>query len=505
MQYYRKISDLPAIGTVQPVLADSRLDADYYKPVFIENKEHLLSSGLKIKRLGDMWIEANYGSLPDSTDYSERGISLIRGTDITRFTIAPEENLVKVPEEYFDKFKKARVWPGEILLLVKGASIDRPDSAAIVPESVNKAIINGSVFRVKLKGEYNIYFVAAFMFSDFFLQQKRRAVTNTGAYYNDLDAIKSYIIPIPDSEIQTYIGDKVRLAEKCREEAQSSIQVARGLLIRTIGFDLYDSRGSMSISASGEFYKVINSSPACVGVCPPLLGNAITAERYLPIDLAKDETLRSYQVRLAYLGDIAEAFINGYDCRDFKPEGTPYIKVANIGPNELVLSRVQFVSPKVTSLNRKFQMLRGDLLITRKGSFGICTTVLPRMEEMIFSSEIIRVPLKKGWDSDYVALFLNSPFGRYQFDRLATGTTMKGINHENLSYVGVPKLDIRVQEGIGANVRRFMRLIERAKGLISEAKTNVEKLIEGKLDTEGIKAGRIRAPTWEEIEAELTG
>jgi hypothetical protein len=48
-----------------------------------------------------------------------------------------------------------------------------------------------------------------------------------------------------------------------------------------------------------------------------------------------------------------------------------------------------------------------------------------------------------------------------------------------------------------------MFLKEKANHLITEAKTNVEALIEGRLDVEGINAGQVQPPSWEEVEREL--
>jgi hypothetical protein len=38
-----------------------------------------------------------------------------------------------------------------------------------------------------------------------------------------------------------------------------------------------------------------------------------------------------------------------------------------------------------------------------------------------------------------------------------------------------------------------------------ESKSIVEALIEGKLDTDAILSGKLKAPTWEDIEKELEG
>jgi len=120
MDTYEKLSETPSIGIVHSAMIVDRIDADYYKTVFVENQERILNSGFLIKCLGDMWITANYGSLPDSADYQDRGdVLLIRGTDLKNYTISTEDDsLVKIPTAYYQKYKKARVLPGDILLLV---------------------------------------------------------------------------------------------------------------------------------------------------------------------------------------------------------------------------------------------------------------------------------------------------------------------------------------------------------------------------------------------------
>ena len=498
MNNFIKISDQPSIGIASPKLISNRLDADYYQIPFVENEEVLQKSNIPIEMLGNMWIEANYGSLPDSVDYSEDGIYLIRGTDISGYGIAPENELIRVPASYYHKFKKAQVFPGYLLILVKGASIDRNDSNAIVPTNfAGKAIINGSIFKVKLKPEFDNYYVAAFMFSRHFLLQKRRSVTNTGALYNDLETIQNYQIAIPHPKIQAYIGDKARLAEKCKEEASQLLKQAKSDLISALGFNLYSMPSATNSSGSG--YRLLQEKPGCILVENLLLGNSLLPTRYQSQYLERDRVLAEHVSEIQYLNEIATDFINGYDCREFQASGTPYIRVGNIHPSELNLDGVMYVQILPSQLPKKFQLNSGDLIITRKGSYGYCTSVTKTMEQMIFSSEIIRVPLHKEWDADYIALFLNSPYGRYQFDRLGTGTTMKGINHENLADVKVPKIPSESQKSIGRKVRLSMALIEMSKNLIAKACQDVENLIDSKIDIGGILTDEVQVPTWDEV------
>lgn len=67
----------------------------------------------------------------------------------------------------------------------------------------------------------------------------------------------------------------------------------------------------------------------------------------------------------------------------------------------------------------------------------------------------------------------------------------------------LPNISKTDRKKIGEQLRNHDLLIDRANTLIKEAKSDVEKLIEGKLDTKGIISGRIKGPTWEDIRCAL--
>jgi restriction endonuclease S subunit len=498
---YKVLNKRPLIMSVSPELIEPpRLDVDYYRPQFVEAVERVQQSGLPLEPLDNLRVSQRIitDGIRKHTK-TKSGVVLIRTQNFDEVTLNLDE-CVYVDHTQHLAAQKSAVRTGDLLIAVRGYL----GKAVIVGPDVPTANINQHIARVSVnEKKADAGYLWAFFSSTLGKTLLEQQVTGTVQQGIMLPAMRQFQVPIAPRPIQTYIGAKVRLAEQCREEAYSCLGIAKRSLKETIGFNLFDDKIASTISNFGQLHKVISREPDCVLVSSKVIGNALAAERYAPSDLARDEMLRIYQVKMAYLGDIGRDFVNGHDCRDFKSEGTPYLRVGNIKQNELSLEGVAFISRSVDSLPKKFQMVTGDLLITRKGSFGICTTALPKMTKMVFSSEIIRVPLKDGWDSDYVALFLNSPFGRFQFDRLATGTTMKGINHENLAEVGVPTLTFEAQKVIGASVRKFMFLKEKANHLITEAKTNVEALIEGRLDVEGINAGQVQPPSWEEVEREL--
>lgn len=85
---YTIISTRPVIMYAQPRgVTERRMDADYYRPQYVDNQTRLENSGIEIRVLRDLWIEGKYGTLPDSADYTSEGVVLIRGGDFRDLSV----------------------------------------------------------------------------------------------------------------------------------------------------------------------------------------------------------------------------------------------------------------------------------------------------------------------------------------------------------------------------------------------------------------------------------
>lgn len=488
-----EINTNPIIEIIPADFLSYRLDVDYYRPEYLELESQLQGLSIERKRMTEISKIINDGpggwSL-QSTEYVDHGIPLIRIVDF-RSNLDPS-GMIYISASKHEELKRYEVLPGDVLISAAGSI----GEAQVLPESIGVANFR-DLIRIRLKPGTDSYYLSAYLNSKYGRMITRRFAHGAVQLHLKVYDAKEISVVVPDPKIQAYIGDKVRLAEKCREEASQLLKQAKSDLNSALGFDLY----SMASTANslGRGYRLLHEKPGCILVENLLLGNSLLPTRYQSQYLERDRLLAEHVLEVKYLNEIAVDFINGYDCREFQTSGTPYLRVGNIHPNELDLDGVMYVQILPSQLSKKFRLSLGDLIITRKGSFGFCTSVTPIMEQMIFSSEIIRVPLNKGWDSDFIALFLNSPYGRYQFDRLGTGTTMKGINHENLADIKVPNVPYEVQKTIGAKIRLSMALNEKSKKLVAEACLDVEDLIDAHINIDGILTGEVQAPTWEEV------
>ena len=71
------------------------------------------------------------------------------------------------------------------------------------------------------------------------------------------------------------------------------------------------------------------------------------------------------------------------------------------------------------------------------------------------------------------------------------GSTLLRVDPGIVGDILVPIIPVEQQQVIDANVRQALAIRHRATQLVREAQADVEALIEGRLDVEGIVAGRV--------------
>lgn len=420
----------PSISWVKSELIEQRIDGQFYKSEFVKNE-------MKIKKLNnmllkDMYYKGEYGTLPDSDDYCDEGIYLIRGTDLRDLSI-DEKKLIVVPKEYFNE--KSEVKTEDILMLIKGATIDAEWSVSIVPKNNYKAIFNGSIFRIRLNKEYDPYYLTAFMSTKYFLRQKKRAISNTGIFYNDKESIEKFVIPIPSPEIQKYIGDKVRKAEELREEAKRLKKEAEEIF----------NKNYQQVSKKGEKHEWVKEYY--------LSEDNVIPNFYKQYDLLKDKN----HVYLEF-----ESIVDSIKC------GIPVRSDMRIG------SKYPFYGASGITDNIDDYNFDGEyLVVAQDGSVGAVNVA---RDKFWANNHVWVVQIKDGWDFEFLELYLQ----KYNYwISLTTGSVVPKVTSENLKRLLVPKIDYKTQEEIGKRIRESKNKELNSKTLINQAKQDIENLLEG--------------------------
>ena len=191
-----------------------------------------------------------------------------------------------------------------------------------------------------------------------------------------------------------------------------------------------------------------------------------------------------------------EGIINGKDLsaisedgkRHYAEDGLPYLRVGDVLENEIDLIGAEKIDPEGYDLSSVPELKVGDLLVTRKGTTGRAAVVSKDEVNVVLSSEIIRLRLKKEYvlsngkkgriDPYYMAAFLNSFYGKQLIRQKQTGGISEGINHPDLKEIEVPILSQSKMDEIAKQYREANKGLKKARKNIGLMASKIASLIE---------------------------
>lgn len=146
--------------------------------------------------------------------------------------------------------------------------------------------------------------------------------------------------------------------------------------------------------------------------------------------------------------EIIKSINNGYDFRDYKETGTPYLKVANIKKGEFDFSKLQYINFNSSDISKNIQLKKDNILLTRKGTFGNAIA-LDKDYDYVISSEVFYIELKdESINPKFLEIFFNSKIGQLQFDKNKIGAIMGSLSQEAIRDLKIPFPKLETQNKI---------------------------------------------------------
>lgn len=210
--------------------------------------------------LGELASKIGSGVTPSggSRAYLPAGTPLIRSQNVLMNAFSGD-GLVFISDEQNQKMKGSRVYEGDVLLNITGASIGR---VCVVPSEVCPANVNQHVCIIRslksLDADYLAFFISSPEIQSFIFQSQaggtRQALTK--------DIIENFEIPLPPLAEQKRIAAqlKAQLAEveKARQGLEAQQQDAELLLVR-IQAEEFAALGKDSLVHCGELLQGIEA------------------------------------------------------------------------------------------------------------------------------------------------------------------------------------------------------------------------------------------------------
>ena len=441
------------------------LSVEFYSPLFLENRKKIRSSKFQLVKLQDITTKITKGETPlwKGDRYQEQGVLFIKSENVL-------ENELNLSSKTFidlvvhERMNRSQLKKGDVLLNIVGASIGR----SCVYDIDKEANINQAVCLIRPNNDVNPQWLSLVLNSKPF-QTFLNQTKSGGARDNiDLYQVRELQIPLAPLEIQNQIVDIMQSAYSQKKQKEAEAQ----RLLDAIDGYVLDELGIKLLEVEDKMCFVVNSEE--------VRENRADAYYYQPRFIKLIEAVRRSSFEIKTLEDISTKIINGLDFRKFSEVGIPYLRVSNIKPNSFDISDIKFIP--AFSISKDIELDSGDLLITRKGTYGISVIVDDEHKSMVISSEIFRVILKKdNVNPHYIAIWLNSNVAKQLFNRISTGGIMGHISQDALKNIQIILPPLKIQNKIADEVKRRMSEAERLKAeaskIIEEAKKKVEEMI----------------------------
>jgi type I restriction enzyme M protein len=293
---------------------------------------------------------------------------------------------------------------------------------------------------------------------------------SSGMVQQGLPLNKVRLIPIPilTREFQITIKSLIDLSWETQNLSKNLYQQAEDLLLTELSLkDWQPTEESIAVKSFSESF---------------LSSGRLDAEYYQPKYDQVEEAIQSCSFHCQRLGTLIEPILNGFDYRDYTEEGTPYIRVGDIKNGQINIESTVKIPITISDVDKSVGLQVGDILFTRKGSFGNSAIVTELEIDSIISSEIMLLRLtlifKQEILPEYVSLFLNSKFGYLQVERRVHGVAYYSISQPDLANVLIPILPKSQQQKIVDKIKSSFLLKQKSKQLLEIAKIGVEKAIE---------------------------
>ncbi|HAN2106381.1 TPA: restriction endonuclease subunit S [Escherichia coli] len=438
-------------------LLEDRLDAEFYSLEQIKNHKILQDYG--VIPLSAYCNGINVGYTGELTSvYRAQGTTLFRVSDIDGIFLS-NDDVNYVPDDFAANNPQIWIRDNDIVFAAVGNTIGK---VALKTVSMPDGVCSRALMIARpLTDKIDSSFLIAYLATKYAQKSLLRGVSGSAQPVLNTPLIANLPVISAESVSQKYIGDKIRQAERLRAWAK---RLERSLDAFIEHFQ----------PEKKEYKKLFSRVPN------NLLTNMLTATTYRERYISNQKNLKAIS-RIQPISYYLSSITNGYDERNEIDNGLPYVKVANVRAGYIDLKNTPRVRlSALTDASAKQKPEKGDLLLTRKGSFGIAAVVM-ESASFLCSSEVFSCKPSKPEFMPILSWFLNSEAGNMQFWQFSTGTTMPGINQENLQNILIPDFSTCDIEQFNSIHKNRYEAKKNAELLTDTAKTLVEALIEGQL------------------------
>jgi len=434
-----------------------RGDTQYWLPMFLENETEVS----KFPKLTDL-VELKGGATPLGSNYIEHGIPFLRIQNIGENELVLDEVAFISEDTHEGLLKRSQLKSGDVLFTITG----RIGSVAVVPDEMKAGNINQHMVRMRIKNRDKLlpHYLSTYLLTDYAKLQHERVAYGTTRIALDYPTLYNLKVFVPPLKDQQKVEQIVKEAFQLKKESEADYQKSQKLLNEALGLTGIEERREMT------FWRWSDEVDIVLRIDPNYY------QKYFQEMKARRAEVKTTKLeKLSLLIDYGTVPTSP----DAPPElGTPYLTGKNIQPNELVLDKLDYLYTNTTHSIRNKAIEAGDVLITQMGTVGNAAVMSEGQGGWFFGSFLIRVRPNKSVSPEWLALVINSDFGKQQIQQaMTTATVRTNTDLPTIKSLEIPVIDKKKETEI---VNLYIQSRDKkvlSKQKLQEAKDFVENLV----------------------------
>lgn len=446
----------------------SRIDGEYYKPVYLKREKIIERKNYDILRN----VTSNdYRTFKPECNY----FSYI---EIANVNLKTGEYVVeKVPCKNAPSRAKKIIAKDDVII-----STVRPNrnAVAIIYHDMHNLVASTGFCKLtaeRINPKYLFILFKTRIYRDF-LVRKTTATMYPAVSEDDIMNLK---VPIPSVDFQKQIETLVVYSQEEREKSERLYEEAEQVLLEEFGIKDWSAKTKKFILGGIGFEEEKNISIRKLSDASK--ADRLDAEYWEPkYDEFKKKLINVCNKKkwdIQKIKQFSEPLKYGTSEKlEYTDHGVPFLRITDVSNYTFDEDNVVYISKDDANKVKSATVKEGDLLISRSGTLGLTIRIAKEFDESIYGSYFIRVRPKGDVNIDYVALFLNSTLGRIQVERANTGAIQTNLTIPVIEEFLIVFTDKTIQNKITKKMRESFGARRKSKELLEIAKRAVEVSIE---------------------------
>lgn len=432
-----------------------RLDAEYYRPEYLEATNQLIRFG--VGPLGNFISDIRYGIYTEP-DYLELGTDFIRALNLEEVDV--QGDILKVRPDVVPS-PKYFLSPGDLLVVRSGANVG---NSGVIIDRFSEATFGSYTIRLRFNPSINPYVAYVFLKSKFGRFQTIRF--RTGLAQPNINIPNLKLLRITTRFSSSFQDDVESLVKQTHQEIIHSENLyiqAEQMVLQEVGWE--------ELKLSQPKYWTVPLSRA-------QQVDRLDAEHFQPkydkLIAHLKRTGKAKQIRDVLAEPIQKGVTPDYDLNG----QIVVINSQHLGRHNLNFEDTDRTTEVFWRANKRAQIRQDDVMIYATGAYIGRTNAYLESASSLAGVDILLVRPTKDCHPLYLAVFLNALPGLLQSKKFSSGSGQAHIYPAYVSSYWIYIPSHVFQQKVADFVRQSYSARQKAKALLEKAKRAVEIAIE---------------------------